>query len=46
MGWTQVQAAAYFDCSERQYQRYEAGDATIPVMLEHGARLAVLTKKP
>ena len=32
-GWTQRRAAHWYGTSERQWQRYEAGDASIPLTL-------------
>lgn len=32
-GWTQRRAAQWYGVNERQWQRYEAGDAAIPLTL-------------
>lgn len=32
-GWTQRRAAAWYGCSEREWQRYEAGEINIPLPL-------------
>ncbi len=30
-GWTQDQAAAWYGCSKRQWQRWESGEAAVPL---------------